>query len=221
MNATKATYGKSNTANSISFLFPLHFFIFAGKSKKTSMFTTWCSHCNKLKKEEARRKQKEEAQRQKERDAQEQERIFEEARRKLLEEEQRGHSFLSSADYANLFQNWPSYCYVYSQSNSYLNDESINQLAAEKAKKDLADGKSRMIYEDLFFLHKILMTSKEMLITKLWAVPKEELASFYRRNAIRLHPDKTGHPNAMEAFQKFTECYKACCNKRQQQELVQ
>ena len=177
-----------------------------------SMFTTWCSHCNKLKKEEDRKKRKDEDNKQKEKDAQEQEKIFEEARRKLVEEEQQRCS-----DYAYLFHTWPSYCYVYSQSNSCLNDESINRLASEKAKNELSqtNGENAISYDDLFFLHKVLMTSKEMLVAKLWTIPKDELSSFYMKNAIRLHPDKNNHPQAMEAFQKFTECYKACTRKQE------
>lgn len=37
---------------------------------------------------------------------------------------------------------------------------------------------------------------------------KSEVASFYRKNAIRVHPDKCKHPEAIQAFQKLAECYK-------------
>jgi len=125
------------------------------------MFTAWCSHCNRLKKEEAKRKRKEEERKQQQKDAEEQEHIFEEARKKMIEEEQRLYT-----DYNHLFQNWPSYYYVYSASNNGMNDESINAIANEKARKYQAEN-GLICYEDLFFLYKILMTSKEMLITKL------------------------------------------------------
>jgi len=35
-----------------------------------------------------------------------------------------------------------------------------------------------------------------------------EIASFYRKNAVRIHPDKCKHPEAIQAFQKLAECYK-------------
>jgi len=174
------------------------------------MFSTWCSHCSKQKKDDERKKQKEEAMRQKEKDAQEQEKFFEEARRKMLEEEQKRY-----ADYANLFSNWPSYAYIYSQSNNGLNDDSINLLASQNAKRDLANQMAEN-YDDLVFMHKILLTSKEMLVAKFLAIPKEELASFYRKSTIRLHPDKNSHPQAREAFQKFTECYRICEVRKEQ-----
>ena len=62
--------------------------------------------------------------------------------------------------------------------------------------------------EDVYFIYKVLLTSEEMLINKLAIIPKAELPSFYRQKAKRLHPDKISHPQAMEAFQKFSECYR-------------
>ena len=37
---------------------------------------------------------------------------------------------------------------------------------------------------------------------------KSELPSFYRKNAVRIHPDKCKHPDAIQGFQKLAECYK-------------
>jgi len=37
---------------------------------------------------------------------------------------------------------------------------------------------------------------------------KSEVASFYRKYAAKIHPDKCRHPQAMEGFQKFVACYK-------------
>ena len=124
-----------------------------------SKFNTWCTHCSKLKRLEKKKKFEEEIERQREKDIVEQERKLEEARKEMMKEQQ-----TQFADYNRLFHTWPNSYYIYSQSNNGLNDETINLLAQEKAQKEFTGAIS---YEDLFLLHKILITSKEMLLTKL------------------------------------------------------
>lgn len=175
------------------------------------MFTKWCSQCSKLERQDKLKAQQEEAKKQQEKIAEEQNRVLEEARRQMLEEEQKQRS-----NYQYLFENWPATTYLYTFTNYGLNDESINKLAKERAESYMGSKEynGRTALEDIQFLHKILLTSVEMLLAKLWIIPKQELSSFYRKNAMRLHPDKNCHPKAMEAFQKFSECYKLIVNRK-------
>lgn len=128
------------------------------------MFTAWCSHCIKGKRKEEKEKKEEEEKRQKEVDAAEQNRIFEEARRRMMEQE---HAL--TQNYLQWFYYWPSAYYRYSHSNNGLNDDSINVLAKEKSLKYISskENQENVSYEDAFLVHKINMTSTEMLVAKL------------------------------------------------------
>ncbi len=147
-----------------------------------------------MKKTEAKRQKQEELRRQKERFAQEQNEILEKARREMLLE----HPVVDPTDVL-----------AQQMATTYL--ASIDSSAAP------------MNYEDLAFLYKVILTPDAILTQAMYRnfphtllpnrlqMQKPELASFYRKNAARIHPDKCRHPQAIEAFQKFTECYRRGC----------
>lgn len=171
------------------------------------LFKKWCSHCEKLRREEQKRLQAEEEKRQKAKFIEDQNALFEEARRKLQEQERREY-----VCYSDWFYRWPNDLYPVGYAQRLLTDDSINRLANEETLKYMAEREYHGLpnYEDLFFMYKVLITPAELLLAKLKAVPKAELPSFYRRHAITLHPDKNQHPRASEAFQRFNEFYKTC-----------
>eukprot|EP00826_Nyctotherus_ovalis_P044120 TRINITY_DN473_c0_g1_i22.p1 TRINITY_DN473_c0_g1~~TRINITY_DN473_c0_g1_i22.p1 ORF type:complete len:119 (+),score=22.59 TRINITY_DN473_c0_g1_i22:131-487(+) len=111
------------------------------------------------------------------------------------------------SNYHGLFYQWD----VCLESKG-LKDVLVNKLSKELAEKYMKESECGLTvnFEDVFLLYKILYTAKEMLVAKLKIVPAKELCSFYRKYAVRLHPDKNKHPRASEAFQKFLECYKQC-----------
>ena len=132
----------------------------------------------------------------------EQNEILEKARREMFKED---------------MQKFVQGCYV----NPYISEESNIILSAQQmARQYLAsDKEGTAIYADMLFLYRILLTPPELMTDKMYdlyvipirlAMPKDVLPSFYRKNAIRIHQDKNKHPQAIEAFQKFTECYKRC-----------
>jgi hypothetical protein len=163
-----------------------------------------------MEREELRKQREEQERMEKIKDAEEQNRILEEAWRKMQEEEQQKRD-----DPQFMFGQWMNdQCCNLPVIG--LSNEAINLLSKEKAEKYMASNEYRGLpcYEDLHFLYKIIVTSQEMLIAKLWMLPQQEINSFYRKCAMRLHPDKNPHPQAMEAFQKFHECYKVCINSK-------
>jgi len=164
------------------------------------MFSRWCPKCEKMKRDEKKRQLEEEAEKIRKQIEAEQNAKLEEARIKMLEEER-----MRYLNYQAWFYQWPT---NYGCQN-FMNDESVNALSKEWTIKYLKENPNIPAeFEDIFLLYKILITAKEMLIAKLMIIPKTEQASFYRKCAIKLHPDKNRNPRANEAFQKFTECYK-------------
>lgn len=152
------------------------------------LFSKWCSHCSKLKKVENKRQKREEAQRRKEQFAEEQNAILERARQEMVAELTQAGQLLSP-----------------------VGEDPISVQARQLTAKYLEELHQPMdgaVYEDTLFMYKVLLTPADELVEKLTSVGKEEQSSFYRRNAIRLHPDKNRHPQAIEAFQKFTQCSK-------------
>jgi len=160
-------------------------------------FSHWCMHCKKINEEVTRKALEEEAENERQEAIREQNAKFEEARR-LMNKEQ-------TTNYRALFYQWDL-----AVASGGLTDASINKLSNELAEKYLRDNlcNSLINFKDIFLVYKILITPKEMLVGKLKIVPLQDLSSFYRKYAIRLHPDKNRHPKASEAFQKLTECYK-------------
>lgn len=107
---------------------------------------------------------KEEEKMQKEKDIEEQNKIFEQARIEMMEEQQK-----QNTDYQFLFENWTTSAYLYAITNQGLNDESINYLAKEKARKymETKEYNGKTSFEDLWFTNKILMSSSESLFAKM------------------------------------------------------
>lgn len=128
-----------------------------------SLFTKWCSHCEKVKREERNQILKEEAKKEKERYTEEQNAKLEEAKQQVLKEEQ------ESRNYETIFNNWPRFFF---SSGFYLNDDSINQLAKDEALKYMATASydGTISYEDICFMHKILITPAQLLIAKLYSL---------------------------------------------------
>ena len=96
-------------------------------------------------------------------------------------------------------------------------EKSATQMAMKYLSEQVNDGTNNIVYEDILLVCKIILTPSNLLIEKMYyclanrnrtGMPKAELASFYRKNAARIHPDKCKHPQAIEVFQKFAECYK-------------
>jgi len=147
-----------------------------------SLFTTWCSHCARQKQTEAKRKRQEEQRKNREKFAQEQNELLEKARLEMLQQ---------TSFNPLLYQ--------------------INALANQMAMKYLycpsTEG-TKVSFQDAVLIYKILATPKELLLETMKGIEEVELASLYRKNALRLHPDKCKHPQAVEAFQKFVDCYK-------------
>lgn len=87
----------------------------------------------------------------------------------------------------------------------------INALANQMAMNYLychpTEG-SKVSFQDAVLVYKILATPNELLLQTMKGVGDTELSSMYRKNALRLHPDKCKHPQAVQAFQKFVDCYK-------------
>lgn len=162
-------------------------------------FSHWCPQCEKLIQEERKKVLEREAEKAREESIREQNAILEEARLRMQQDQPR--------NYQALFYQWDI-----PLENKGLTDASVNQLSKELAEKYLKDNGCSLFvsFEDIFLVFKILITSKEMLIAKLKIVPAQELCSFYRKCAAKLHPDKNKHPRASEAFQKLAECYKQC-----------
>eukprot|EP00826_Nyctotherus_ovalis_P000263 TRINITY_DN0_c274_g1_i12.p1 TRINITY_DN0_c274_g1~~TRINITY_DN0_c274_g1_i12.p1 ORF type:complete len:429 (+),score=75.12 TRINITY_DN0_c274_g1_i12:83-1369(+) len=165
-------------------------------------FGRWCPHCEKLAQEERKKALEEEAENARQQAIREQNAILEEARQRMQEDQAKPINCHA------LFYQWDL-----PLGNKGLTDASVNQLSKELAVKYLRENVYSPLvnFEDIFLVYKILITAKEVLISKLKAVPAQELCSFYRRYAAKLHPDKNKHPRATEAFQRLAECYKQCC----------
>eukprot|EP00826_Nyctotherus_ovalis_P044117 TRINITY_DN473_c0_g1_i14.p1 TRINITY_DN473_c0_g1~~TRINITY_DN473_c0_g1_i14.p1 ORF type:complete len:249 (+),score=54.71 TRINITY_DN473_c0_g1_i14:124-870(+) len=163
-----------------------------------TLFNHWCLRCERQNRKERKRALEEEAENARQEAIREQNAKLEEARRVMLEEQ---------SNYHGLFYQWD----VCLESKG-LKDVLVNKLSKELAEKYMKESECGLTvnFEDVFLLYKILYTAKEMLVAKLKIVPAKELCSFYRKYAVRLHPDKNKHPRASEAFQKFLECYKQC-----------
>lgn len=177
------------------------------------MFSRWCPHCEKLKREDKKKALEEMERKLREEMTTQQEAKLEEDRLKMQEEERQRYM-----NYQSWFYQWPTSMYSTEYQQAYMADGNINAVARELAVKYVAENGGEI--EDVFFVHKVLMTTAQMLVAKMMMIPKQEFASFYRKHAARLHPDKNRHPRSNEAFQKFTECYKYCVqtfNKQQQQ----
>jgi thiol-disulfide isomerase/thioredoxin len=159
----------------------------------------WCPYCEKIKQEEARRAIEEETENERQQAIREQNAKLEEARH-LMNKEQ-------VTNYQALFYQWDM-----GLKNEGLTDASVNKLSKELVDKYLRDNACNLLisFEDIFLVYKILITAQEILVKKLRVVPVQDLSSFYRKCAMRLHPDKNKHPKASEAFQKLTECYRQC-----------
>jgi len=168
-----------------------------------SAFNHWCPHCERLIQEERKRVLEQEAENARQEAIREQNAKLEEARRRMEEDQAK------ATNYQALFYQWES-----PLQSKNLTDASVNQLSKELAEKYLRENACSLMinFEDIFLVYKILITAKEILIAKLRIVPIQELCSFYRKCAAKLHPDKNRHPRASEAFQKLTECYKLCCS---------
>ena len=172
------------------------------------MFTKWCPQCDKVKREEKKKTLEEESEKIRKENAAEQDAKLEEARLKMIEEERERY-----LHYQAWFYQWPQQLmYPGISSAACLTDESVNALAKEWTIKYLKENNGDAAFDDIFLMYKVLITSNEMLLAKMMLVPKAELSSFYRKFAVRLHPDKNKHPKSNEAFQKLTECYKFCTN---------
>jgi thiol-disulfide isomerase/thioredoxin len=168
-----------------------------------SAFSHWCPHCERLIQERRKRVLEQEAENLRQEAIKEQNAKLEEARRRMQEDQKK------ATNYQALFYQWE----LPIQSKG-LTDASVNQLSKELAEKYLKENSCSLMisFEDIFLVYKILITTKEMLIAKLRVVPAQELCSFYRKCAAKLHPDKNRHPRAIEPFKKLTECYKLCCS---------
>ncbi len=132
------------------------------------MFTRWCPQCEKLKREDKKRALEEMERKLREETATQQEAKLEEARVKMLEEER-----LKYMNYQSWFYQWPSALYSPEYQQAYMTDSSINNLAREMALKYMAEAGLRgpSDFEDIFFMHKVLMTSSQMLVAKLYPSP--------------------------------------------------
>jgi hypothetical protein len=157
--------------------------------KSFSLFTTWCSHCAKQKKTETKRKRQEEQRKNREKFAQEQNEMLEKARLEMLQQ-----------------TSFNPFLY---QINALANQMAINYLYCPSTED------TKVSFQDAVLIYKILATPKEILLETMKGIRdigKVELALMYRKNALRLHPDKCKHPQAIQAFQKFVDCYKTLSN---------
>lgn len=114
------------------------------------MFTKWCSHCEKLRKADIKKSRQQDMARQKEKFIEEQNAKLEEARKKMLDEELRNQNVISS---------------IFQIGNENSANFAIQKVAEEAAKKDL---NGAIPYEDLHFLHYVLLLSAEALNETLY-----------------------------------------------------
>jgi len=58
-------------------------------------------------------------------------------------------------------------------------------------------------------VYRVLIAPDEVLGDIFRVAGKEQMATFYRKLAIQIHPDKNGHPHAQIAFQKLATVFEA------------
>lgn len=167
----KQTHMESKVQQLVNFLYNV-----------SSLFSTWCSHCGKLKKSESKKKRQEEQRKNREKFAKEQNEMLEKARLEMLQQ--------------------TSFNPLLYQINALANQMAMNYLYCHST-----DG-SKVSFQDAVLVYKIIATPKELLLETMKGIEETELSSLYRKNALRLHPDKCEHPQAVQAFQKFVDCYK-------------
>lgn len=107
-------------------------------STNSSLFSTWCSHCTKQRKAEAKRKRLEDQRKSRERFAQEQNELLEKARLEMLQQT----LSISSSSHIDSLANQMATNYFYSQAN--------------------ADAKVSL--DDAVLIYKVLQTPKELLV---------------------------------------------------------
>lgn len=129
-SARMITYGRLSTAPSICYI-------------NHSLFSTWCSHCAKQRKVEAKRRRQEEQKKNRERFAQEQNELLEKARLEMLQQT----SLNSPFAHIQRLANQAALNFFHSQAN--------------------AD--SKVSLEDSVLIYTILQTPKELLIASLLA----------------------------------------------------
>ena len=91
----------------------------------------------------------------------------------------------------------------------------INLIANKLAMKYFSskeNEETKTSLEDAMLIYRILQSPKQIIIQSMENIDKAELASLYRKNSLRIHPDKCRHPQADQAFQKYVECYREVVN---------
>jgi len=73
--------------------------------------------------------------------------------------------------------------------------------------KNRAKGDNTTTYKQAYMILKIQSMSDHSLADKIHRIPDNQLSKNYKSVVRRIHPDKTGHPEAGQAFKKMTRLY--------------
>ncbi|CAI2370685.1 unnamed protein product [Moneuplotes crassus] len=152
----------------------------------------WCSHCKKMQKEELLRQKEIELERKKQ--------LFNEQQRRLFKESK------------NNFQEQQSHM---NQNQATIQDilRQVELKAKAETQKFMTENKTELNESKVFNVYKTIYIPSEILQASLQSLGGH-LNSCFRKMAVLLHPDKNSHPLSNRAFQKLSQAYIFCQEKR-------
>lgn len=151
-----------------------------------------CPTCSRLQKEERKATLLEDMKKEQEYYEKKQAELFQEARDSFIR-----RNYMSGVNPSLLSQ-------IQSSLSSVL--ASAKAKAAEFIR---SNNQGSLREEDIVALYKIILSPAELIQHEICEKNAEDKKSYYKKIALQIHPDKCSHPQAGEAFQKFTQIYRA------------